>query len=106
MYCKKCGAELLQDQTMCLNCGTLVEEKQADYNIFKTGSNKRGLTEQNRMTVIILCAIFGGVGAHHFYMGEYGKGIIKVLLLPIGISTIWQLIDLVKLLTGKYVCSA
>lgn len=104
MFCKHCGEELYEEQTICIKCGNSVLSEE-QYN-GKYNKNKKGLTEKNKLFVIILCALFGCIGAHNFYMGETKKGIIKIIFFFIGISSILSIIDLIKIISDKYSCNA
>jgi len=35
---------------------------------------------KNRTTALLLTLFLGGIGAHHYYMGKVGKGILYTLL--------------------------
>lgn len=71
-----------------------------------------GLNGKNKVVAILLC-LFLGFGIYHFYLGEAKKGITKLALTIIGLATeivvfpvvvgIFTLIDLIKLITNKYV---
>lgn len=54
------------------------------------------------MTLIlaILPAAFGICGVHRFYTGHIGIGIVQ--LLTFGGCGIWQLIDIISIITRKY----
>ncbi len=47
---------------------------------------------------IVLCCVFGIVGAHRYYLGYTLEGIIQTLTL--GGGGVWWLIDLVRICTG------
>ena len=106
MFCKQCGEELFDGQTICIKCGASISSEKQDgfEDKKKVVKSKKGLTEQNKLIVIALCALFGGVGAHNFYMGETKKGIIKIVFCFVGISLILSMIDLVKIILNKYTC--
>ena len=58
----------------------------------------------DKITLALICFFFGGIGIHNFMMGETKKGIVKIVLsLCCGIGAILALIDLIKILTDKYV---
>ena len=51
-------------------------------------------------TVALLLSIFlGGLGVDRFYLGYTGLGVLK--LLTLGFCSVWWLIDLILIATGK-----
>jgi len=53
------------------------------------------------MVALLLCLFLGGFGAHNFYAGKTGLGILY--LFTGGLCGIGWLIDLIKIITGKFV---
>ena len=53
--------------------------------------------EKSKSTATVLAWLLGGLGVSDFYLGNIGKGIVK--LLTLGGFGIWALIDAIKLLT-------
>lgn len=72
--------------------------KKAVKKIVKSGNNAP-LTDDEKLIAIILLVFLGVVGAHRFYLGDIGMGILY--LLTGGLCGIGVLIDLIKLLTDK-----
>lgn len=66
--------------------------------IVKSGNNTP-LTDDEKLIAIILLVFLGVVGAHRFYLGDIGMGVLY--LLTAGLCGIGVLIDLIKLLTDK-----
>lgn len=56
--------------------------------------------QKDRQMTLLLCLFLGGVGAHRFYTGHTGIGVVQ--LLTLGGCGIWALIDLVMIVTDKF----
>ena len=59
-------------------------------------------SDKNKKTAMILCCIgFIGIGGiHDFYLGNYGKGIIK--LFTLNWFMLGTILDLIKIASGGY----
>ena len=55
---------------------------------------------KKRTTAIILCLLLGVFGAHRFYVGEMGKGILYIITLG-GFFGLIPLIDLIIWILGS-----
>ena len=70
---------------------SIVNENNAVQNqsqVVNTQTTAVGLHYVNKWVYILLAIFLGGVGAHHFYAGYNGKGIIYLLLSWTGIPVI------------------
>ena len=93
-FCSNCGAELNEEQEICLKCGVRVKNS----NTKNTDPNAK-----SKMAAGLLGIFLGGWGIHNFYLGYTGKGIaqIFVTLFTCGIGAIWGLIEGIMILTGS-----
>lgn len=61
---------------------------------------KPGLSPKGFVPCLLLCLLLGSFGAHRFYVGKIGTGIL--MLLTLGGLGIWSLIDLIMIAVGKF----
>lgn len=57
-------------------------------------------SEKGFVPTILLCLLFGVLGAHRFYVGKIGTGVIQ--LLTLGGFGIWAFVDLIMIIVGKF----
>lgn len=55
---------------------------------------------RNKTTALLLAIFLGGIGAHHFYVGNTGKGILYIF--TFGLLGIGTIIDIINIATGKF----
>ena len=93
-FCSNCGAELNEEQEICLKCGVRVKNSDTK----NTDPNAK-----SKMAAGLLGIFLGGWGIHNFYLGYTGKGIaqIFVTLFTCGFGAIWGLIEGIMILTGS-----
>ncbi len=120
MYCKNCGAEMNDNQAICLKCGVKAGEgtlfcancgkplqENADVCLscgVSTKKKNQELGGYDKTTMALICFFLGGIGVHNFLMGETKKGIFKIVMtFCFCIGCILALIDFVRILTDKYV---
>ena len=75
---------------------SIVNENNAVQNqsqVVNTQTTAYGLHYVNKWVYVLLAIFFGGLGAHHFYAGYNGKGILYLVLLVTGISVLLGLIQ-------------
>jgi len=81
-----------------LKDGLLTQE---EYDSQKEKLLKPNSQSQNQWIVVLLLAFFlGFIGAHRFYVGKNGTGILMILTLG-GIG-LWVLYDLIIIITGNF----
>lgn len=108
-FCKHCGQKIDKDVVVCPHCGKQVEvlgqasQPQVVINNSNmntnTNTNNNGIgngNAKNKWVAFCLCLFLGFFGAHKFYEGKAGMGILY--LFTGGLLGIGWIIDLVSLL--------
>lgn len=106
-FCQHCGASIDKECVVCPKCGKQVEQIQvAQPNIVINNSNNNTANAvaavvagrmKNKWIAFFLCLFLGFLGAHKFYEGKFGMGILYIFTL--GIFGIGWLVDLIVILT-------
>jgi TM2 domain-containing membrane protein YozV len=53
---------------------------------------------KNPTTAFLLCFFLGIFGAHRFYLGQTGQGVVRVILVPLIVpGLIWEILDLFRI---------
>jgi hypothetical protein len=87
-YCHACGTVIDAMAVVCPKCGVM------QGGLALIGSEKRILP------AFLLCFTLGVFGAHRFYAGKIGTGVLQ--LLTLGGFGIWALIDMIFIVVGKF----
>jgi restriction system protein len=109
-FCKHCGAKIPAAAVICTHCGCQVEEIKKNeqpsivINNANTNTNSNtnvnapayGTRMKNKWTAFLLCLFLGYLGAHKFYEGKAGMGILY--LFTGGLFGIGWFIDCIVLL--------
>ncbi len=110
-FCKHCGAKIPNDAVICTTCGRQVEElhsNSAQPNIVINNSNNNVNTNnnvnsgfygnpKNKWVALALCLFLGFCGAHKFYEGKIGMGILYIF--TGGLFFFGIIVDIISLLT-------
>lgn len=83
IYCRDCGTQISDSSVSCVKCGAMTRIK------------KR---EKDRITALILAFFLGGFGAHRFYLGQVGRGLLYLLFFWTLIPAIIAFVDLILFL--------
>lgn len=111
-FCKHCGGKIPEAAVICTHCGCQVEEMKhtEQPNIVINNSNSSvntntntnvnggvyGMRARNKWVAFFLCLFLGYFGAHKFYEGKGGAGILY--LFTCGLFGIGWFIDCINLL--------
>ena len=60
-----------------------------------------GVSPKSRLVALLLCVFVGWLGAHRFYVGKVGTGILMLLTLG-GVCGVWVVIDLILIGCGVF----
>ncbi len=95
-YCVRCGNGMETGDRYCHGCGW-----EADRPLPSPAEPSiPNPSRHSRLTAFLLCILLGWVGAHRFYVGKIGTGILW--LCTFGIFTVGIIYDAVLIGTGEF----
>lgn len=97
VYCRECGSQIAREAEVCVHCGARARSGGLLEALEPRGEGR------SWTAAVILCALLfcSGVGGlHRFYTGRVGSGVVQ--LLTCGGFMIWQIVDLIRLLSGSF----
>lgn len=111
-FCSNCGKSLSLYAPLCPNCGHPTDnyhpyppQQQQNQIVNVTLEQPKPVDTRptyRKWTAFWLCFFFGVLGAHRFYVGKGGTGILMLLLVGTGLSLIWAIFDLIWILCGWF----
>ena len=108
IFCSTCGAKIAKNAVSCPHCGAPVAQNQQQPQIIINNSNSNVNTNtningggrvgnpKNKYVALLLCIFLGYLGAHKFYEGRVGAGILY--LLTVGLFGIGCIVDFFAIL--------
>lgn len=94
MPCRVCDADISAIARECPHCGA------QQFDVRKSVALTTEPSERRALTAGLLCFFIGVFGAHRFYVGKVGTGLLQ--LVTLGGFGIWWLADLIMILTGQF----
>lgn len=107
-FCKHCGGKIPSDAVICTLCGRQVEQMNNPQPVQQNYPQQPQIVinnnddchhygrEINKWVDFVLCLFLGYFGAHKFYEGKIGMGVLY--LLTIGLCGIGWIIDIFVIL--------
>ena len=116
-FCTYCGRELPHDNAQNVagdnsqqtiinnyyygeNPATRTVEPAPQQNYYQYNTYNTAPAGKDRIVALILCILLGGIGAHYFYVGRFGMGLLY--LFTGGLFGFGWLIDLIRIALGKF----
>jgi len=60
-----------------------------------------GVSDKKRLPALLLVLFLGFIGAHRFYVGKIGTGVLTIVTLG-GVFGLWPLVDLIMIVVGSF----
>ena len=102
-FCHNCGAELEEQQVVCLKCGVAVKS---------TTNATVDPNAKSKVAAGLLGIFLGAFGVHNFYLGYTSKAVTQLLLTVLScgilsfVSGIWGLVEGIQILAGSITVDA
>lgn len=104
MYCQNCGREIKESDKFCPYCGAENKSYKKPWESYKVGSSYQdtdsSISSLSCLVAFLLCFFLGAVGAHRFYAGKIGTGLLW--LFTAGCFGIGVLVDFILIICGSF----
>lgn len=92
-YCSECGSVIKTKAEICPKCGVRQFNQPASINLGSLASNGK-----SRIATALFALILGSFGAHRFYLGQIGLGVLYLVFCWTWIPTIVSFVEFILLL--------
>ena len=96
MYCANCGKELSDQAASCPSCGHPARPPRMSPGF----QSDKSVSPKSRLATLLLAILLGYLGAHRFYVGKVGTGILMIF--TGGGLGIWWAIDFIMIVVGSF----
>lgn len=98
-FCPECGANVL-DGTAAPQPTIVINNVNTNANTNVVGTAGTGISAKSKMVTLILAIVLGAIGAHRFYVGKTGSGILY--LFTMGLFCFGWIYDIIKIASGTF----
>ncbi len=107
-FCPECGANVLDGTsaaqptipTIVINNVNANANANTNVNQNTVGTAGTGISAKSKMVTLILAIVLGAIGAHRFYVGKTGSGILY--LFTMGLFGFGWIYDIIKIASGTF----
>lgn len=93
-FCSECGALIKARAEICPKCGVRQMNPPLAINLGPVASNGK-----SRIAAALFAFFLGGLGAHKFYLGQTGMGIVYLIFCWTFVPAIIAFVEFILLLT-------
>jgi len=97
VYCQRCGAAMAREERFCRSCGT---DSTTPWGAAPQVPYPAAVSDRKRLVALLLCIFLGVFGAHRFYVGKIGTGVIW--LFTLSLLGVGMLFDLILIIAGEF----
>lgn len=99
-YCKLCVGKAFSEQKAAGQSGPTISINNVSNATATAGNLGMMVSMKSRLVSLLLCLFIGVFGAHRFYVGKIGTGILY--LVTFGFCGVGVVIDLILILVGSF----
>lgn len=101
-FCRECGSSVSQKAFMCPKCGAPTDSgptPMMDMPMPMPGARRSSGERKSKTVAAVLAFLIGGLGVHHFYLGNAALGIVYILFCWTFIPALISFVEAIVFLT-------